>query len=212
MVYGVIMGALTLLSFVIVVYGVGNRDLGFDCNRYHSDECELVFRARACVFAELTWLILVSAWEIKSLRRSMFALDPATSAGSRFPFFKDVYANRFLFFAVVLGAASVFPAVYIPGLNTEVFKHQAITWEWGLAMGSLILFVLGVEAWKAIKRAFGLFGDEEKVRGDVLGLRQGFFTLARSLTGGRLSASATKEKEKFNEGGFDFGTKVEHAV
>ncbi|KAL8949183.1 MAG: hypothetical protein Q9222_004696, partial [Ikaeria aurantiellina] len=84
-VYGTIMGACTLLTFVIVVYNPasGKGRLGIDCNRMYSEECETVFRARAAVFAELTWLILISAWEFKSLRRSLFALDPAGAGGFR---------------------------------------------------------------------------------------------------------------------------------
>ena len=181
-VYGIIMGACTLLTFVIVVYGPGNGDLGFDCNRKHSESCNVVFRARAAVFAELTWLILISAWEFKSIRRSMFSLDPVTSAATSFPFLKDIYSNRFLFYAVVVGALSVFPAVYIPGLNTDVFKHQGITWEWGLAFGGVIIFVIGVETWKGMKRQFGWFKAGEQVESDRLSLNQGFFSFARSLT------------------------------
>ena len=181
-VYGTIMGTLTLLTFVIIVYGPGNGELGFDCNRLYEDSCSVVFRARASVFAELTWLILISAWEFKSLQRSMFSLDPATAETSKFPFFKDIYNNRFLFYAVVIGALSVFPAVYIPGLNTAVFKHKGITWEWGLSFGAVFIFVLGVEAWKACKRSWGLFTAEETVKGDPLSLRQGGWSFAKSFS------------------------------
>ncbi|RDL40342.1 uncharacterized protein BP5553_00321 [Venustampulla echinocandica] len=183
MVYGVIMGTITLLTFVIIIYGVNDGNLGHDCNRFYSDDCKPVFRARATVFAELTWLILISAWEYKSIRRSMFSLDP--NSESRFPLFKDVYENKFLFWAVVIGALSVFPAVYIPGLNTVVFKHIGITWEWGLAFGAVILFVFGIEVWKYIKRTYHLFEEgEEDVNTDrrKLRLRQGFFTMAKSRT------------------------------
>ncbi|OJD23654.1 potassium/sodium efflux P-type ATPase, fungal-type [Blastomyces percursus] len=202
MVYGVIMGACTLLTFVIVVYGVGNgqEDLGLDCNGSSNDSCNVVFRARAAVFAELTWLILISSWEFKHLRNSMFNLDPLRDRSEdrfpSFPFFHDVYENRFLFWAVVIGFASVFPAVYIPGLNTQVFKHRGITWEWALAFGSIFIFVLGVEAWKLVKRRTGWFAEGEDYGAGAglglrrrwpsheLGLRQGFFSFARTLTKG----------------------------
>lgn len=183
-VYGTIMGTCTLLTFVIIIYGPGNADLGVDCNRYYSESCNTVFRARAAVFAELTWLILVSAWEFKNLRRSMFSLDPESSGGSKFPFFKDIYENKFLFYAVVIGAVSVFPAVYIPGLNTQVFKHMGIGWEWALSLGSVVLFVAGVEAWKACKRRFGWFavGGVEEGSERKLGLRQGFISFSRAVS------------------------------
>ncbi|KAI4288128.1 MAG: hypothetical protein L6R35_002609 [Caloplaca aegaea] len=181
-VYGLIMGACTLLTFVIIVYGPGGGELGVDCNRGFFSRCDVVFRARAAVFAELTWLILVSAWEFKSLRRSMFALDPETKRERRFPFFTDIYNNRFLFYAVVIGAASVFPAVYIPGLNTKVFKHMGIGWEWALSVGAIVIFVAGVEAWKACKRRFGWFAGEEEVEEEKLGLRQGFVSFSKSFS------------------------------
>ena len=207
LVYGILMGTCTLLTFVIIIYGVYDGRLGSDCNRsYQTDtyasSCEPVFRARATVFAELTWLILASAWEFKSIRRSMFRLDPATQ--SRFPFFRDVYENRFLFWAVVIGALSVFPAVYIPGLNTKVFKHMGITWEWGLAFGAVIVFVLGVEAWKAVKRHTGWFiseeENEEERRGGRFGLRQGFWGRARSRAGSVRSLNLSRKCTERSEG------------
>lgn len=162
-VYGLLMGVLTLMTFVVVVYGANGGDLGRDCNRAYSDACAAVFRARAAVFAELTWLILVSAWEFKDLRRSMFRLHP--DARSRFPFPRDVYENRFLFWAVILGAVSVFPVVYIPVVNTSVFKHNRISWEWAIVVAALLVFVAGVELWKLTKRTFGLLEDRAVVRG-----------------------------------------------
>ena len=192
-VYGLLKGALTLLSFVAVVYAGG--DLGRDCNRaYDEARCGAMFRARACVFAELAWLILVSAWEFKSLRRSLFRLDPGTKSG--FPFFRDVYDNKFLFWAVVGGALSVFPAVYVPRLSTEVFKHEAITWEWALAGGAVVVFVLGVEGWKLVKRRFGLLVGGEEGGEERLGLRRGFFTVTRSWTGARVGS---EEKGRASE-------------
>ncbi|XMA07855.1 hypothetical protein WAI453_000646 [Rhynchosporium graminicola] len=184
----IIMGTCTILTFVIIIYGVNGGRLGNECNaRYNNDSyetsCDPVFRARAAVFAELTWLILISAWEFKSLRRSMFLLDPTTN--SRFPFFKDVYENKFLFWSVMIGAVSVFPAVYIPYLNTRVLKHTGITWDWTLSFSAIFVFVLGIEGWKAIKRSLRLFeagsdDDKEHLRMRRMGPRQGFFTMAKS--------------------------------
>lgn len=142
----------------------------------------------------------------------MFRLDAGSE--SRFPFFADVWENRFLFWAVIIGAFSVFPAVYIPGLNTSVFKHTGITWEWGLSFGAVIVFVLGIEAWKGIKRKFGLFEegaedrDESERQSRKLGLRQGFFSMAkarsssiRSLSRRGTEVSDLSMKEKLAEMG-----------
>ncbi|KAI1627518.1 Na+-exporting ATPase [Exophiala viscosa] len=194
LVYGTIQGTCCLMTFIFVVYGPGQDGLGVDCNRGYNESCDVVFRARAAVFVELTWLILISAWEFKAMRRSMFRLNPHDTRA--FPFFADIWDNQFLFWSVVLGALSVVPAVYIPGLNTGVFKHKGISWEWAPAIVCVFVFVSGIEAWKYIKRATGLFEEEEtegmkarRHQRSALGLRQGFFTLARSFT-------KTKSEEK----------------
>jgi P-type Na+/K+ transporter len=141
MVYGTIQGTCCLMTFVFIVYGPGPDGLGEDCNKSYNSSCDVVFRARAAVFAELTWLILISAWELKGMRRSMFRLNPNDT--HPFPFFKDIWSNQFLFWSVVIAALSVFPAVYIPGLNTSVFKHKGISWEWAPALLCVIIFVSG---------------------------------------------------------------------
>ena len=184
-VYGLLMGTLCLLTFVIVVFGVGDGNLGHECNRIYSPDCNLVFRARAAVFAELTWLILISAWDIKSIRRSMFRLDPHST--SKFPLFKDLYENKFLFYAVAIGSLIVFPCVYIPGFNDKVFKQKPITWEWALSIGSVVIFVAGMEMWKFTKRKTGWFAQDEadpnpNKKGGLLDLKQGFFSFARTLS------------------------------
>ncbi|KIW22909.1 potassium/sodium efflux P-type ATPase, fungal-type [Cladophialophora immunda] len=200
LVYGTIQGTCCLMTFVFIVYGPGPDGLGRDCNRKYNETCDVVFRARAAVFAELTWLILISAWEFKSLRRSMFRINPHEQRA--FPFFHDVWENQFLFWSVVVGALSVFPAVYIPGLNTSVFKHKGIGWEWAPAVVCVFVFVSGMEAWKYVKRAAGWFAEEETegMKGrrhghhhasGALSLRQGFFTMTRSFT-----KSKSEEKQR----------------
>ncbi|KAH6994249.1 hypothetical protein EDB82DRAFT_188753 [Fusarium venenatum] len=162
-VYGIIMGACTMCTFVIIIYGANGGNLGNECNQRYSEACIPVFKARAATFAELTWLILISAWEFKSLRRSVFRLNPDDD--SRFPVFKDIYSNRFLFWSVIIGGLSVFPVVYIPVLNHKFFKHTGITWEWALAVGFTIVFVAGIELWKMTKRHFHLLEDAPVRRG-----------------------------------------------
>ncbi len=178
------MGTCTLMTFVIVVYGKYDSELGVDCNKSFSERCRPVFRARAAVFAELTWLILVSAWEFKSLRRSLFRLRARDSRP--FPIFQDIYENKFLFWAVVLAALSVFPVVYIPVLNEDVFKHTGISWEWGLVVAMTIVYVVGVELWKDVKRTWQILDDykgiqSEWFQGSEDGKRMSFSTTLRSI-------------------------------
>jgi magnesium-transporting ATPase (P-type) len=76
-----------------------------------------------------------------------------------FSVFKTVYHNKFLFWSVIGGFLATFPIIYIPYLNTEVFKHRGLTWEWGVVAGAVALYIVLIESWKATKRAFGLGVD-----------------------------------------------------
>ena len=40
----------------------------------------------------------------------------------------DIWRNPFLFWAIVAGFVTIFPVLYIPKLNTVVFKHAGISW------------------------------------------------------------------------------------
>lgn len=198
LIYGTIMGTCTLMTFVIIVYGAYGGELGSDCNEGFNESCNAVFKARAATFAELTWMILISAWEFKSLRRSMFHLDP--DDGSKFPFFKDVYANKFLFWSVIIGSLSVFPVVYIPTLNTKFFKHKGITWEWAVSVAFLFLFVAGVELWKFVKRRYHLLEDKPVDRGAVhQGTDEEGTRLGRTLTMTSFKTWASLGRSRTNE-------------
>ncbi|KAF2460680.1 sodium transport ATPase [Lineolata rhizophorae] len=155
MLYGSFMGGLCLAAFASVAYGAGGGDLGEGCNEGFGASCETVFRARATAYATLTYLLLVTAWEVKHFARSIFALDPAFASGP-WAVFPTLWRNRFLFWAVVAGAAVAFPVVYLPVVNREVFKHAAIGWEWGVVAGCVVVYTAGVEAWKAVKRRCGI--------------------------------------------------------
>lgn len=156
MIYGTFMGCLCLVSYVIVAYGVGNGDLGRDCNESYNSTCDLPYRARGTAYAVLTVLLSVMAWEAKHLRRSLFNMNPEDHGHGLTSVFHTVTKNRFLFWAVMAGLLTPFPIIYIPVINREVFRHDQLSWEWGLVGGSLVLFVALVEAWKACKRRFGI--------------------------------------------------------
>lgn len=153
LVYGLWMSALCLSSFLLVVFGFGDGNLGSECNEGYSDECELVFRGRATTFVSLTWFALFLAWEMVDTRRSFFRMQP-NSKRYFTQWMHDVWRNKFLFWAVIAGFITIFPTIYIPVLNHDVFKHAPIDWEWGIVFVEAILFFAGCEAWKWGKRVF----------------------------------------------------------
>ncbi|KAG0377683.1 Na+ ATPase [Mortierella sp. AD032] len=60
--------------------------------------------------------------------------------------------NKMLWVSFVVGVLLVFPVIYIPGLNHNVFKHSAISYEWGLVIAATVLFIMWAELYKFIKR------------------------------------------------------------
>ena len=150
--YGLTMGVLCLVSFAIVIFGASGGQLGRNCNHGFSPECEPVFRARATVFAVLSFLLLLTAWEVKHFSRSLFNLYPERGHTGPTAVFHAVWYNRFLFWAVAAGFVVTFPVIYIPVFNAMVFKHTAITWEWAVVAGCCAVYLAVVEGWKAVKR------------------------------------------------------------
>ncbi len=66
----------------------------------------------------------------------------------------DVRRNPLLFWSILAGFLTIFPTLYIPVINHQVFKHTGITWEWSIVVIEAILFFLGCETWKWCKRIF----------------------------------------------------------
>ncbi|ORX97929.1 potassium/sodium efflux P-type ATPase [Basidiobolus meristosporus CBS 931.73] len=142
LVYGTLMGGLSLLNFVLVVFGFGDGNLGHDCNSAYSDACDLVFRARGAAFSCLTLLILLHAYNCRSLREPQW-LPPGI---------RNYYSNRPLFWSIFLGCGLLIPVLYIPYVNTSIFKHQYLTWEWAVVGVSVLIFLAASELYKLIKR------------------------------------------------------------
>ncbi|GAW27007.1 putative Na or K P-type ATPase [Rosellinia necatrix] len=153
--YGFFMGSLCIFAFAFVSYGPNEWAVSLarseDCNHGYAAMCDPVYRARATTFATLSFLLLITAWEVKHFTRSLFNMYPERFAGP-FSVVRTVLRNRFLFWAVAAGFLVTFPVIYIPVVNRVVFKHTAIDWEWGVVAAAVVAYVALVEAWKAAKR------------------------------------------------------------
>lgn len=142
--YGVIMGGLAFGNFCIVIFGFGNGQLAANCNSAYRDECDTIFKARAASYATLTLLILLHAYNCRSLRQPAWSLKGL----------RNLYSNSFLANSIILGILLLFPAIYIPGVNHTVFHHTVITHEWGLVLAACAIFIILSEIYKFLKRAF----------------------------------------------------------
>lgn len=167
--YGLWMSALCLATFSLIVYRWNGGDLGMDCNDDYNDSCEVVFKARGSTFVVITWFSLFLAWEVTNMRRSFFAMG--NDAHWYNQWLVDTWKNKFLFACVVAGFFSVFPILYIPGLNHIVFLHKGPDgWMWGIIFIATLLFFVGVETWKMGKR-FTLRRLDHRARTNMSELR-----------------------------------------
>ena len=169
-VYGIWMGVIALVCYIVVIEGVGDGDLGHDCNESYNETCDLTYRARSTAYAIITMQLSIMAWEAKHMTLGLWNMDPSGTHGV-LQVFPNIYKNKFLFWSVVVGIITPFPAIFIPVINRQVFRHNPISWEWGLVMGSNVLFVAGCEAYKAAKRKH--FSNLEKRREVVVRTKQG---------------------------------------
>ncbi|KAJ2264855.1 hypothetical protein IWW46_006131 [Coemansia sp. RSA 2440] len=65
---------------------------------------------------------------------------------------KRVHENRFLFGGVICGTILCLLCMYVPGLNTAVLKMKGISWEWGIVLITLLVFLILSELYKFAKR------------------------------------------------------------
>lgn len=139
--YGMLLAALALANFSITLYGYFNGDLGYGCNESISDaRCDFTGQARGACFASFLIVLMVHAFTCKHPTKSVLQMN-----------FLD---NKTLLASVVVLTLSVFPVVYIPVINEEVFLLASLGWEWGMIFASVIIYMACAEGYKFIRRYY----------------------------------------------------------
>lgn len=159
-VYGVVIGVLTLVNFIIVVFVVeahasapavlGTRQAERCNTDYTSETCAYIFRGRGCAFGSLIVLVLLHAYVCKDLHLSIFHMN--------------ITDNRFLALTFFLGLAILPLTYYVSFLCNQWFYQAPITWEWGLIVLSGIVFLLFSECYKACIRKRLFLSEEDELR------------------------------------------------
>ena len=109
---------------------------------HYSPSCDGVFKGRATAYACLTLLILAHAINCRALS------EPGWTRKN----LATLKYNKTLWLSVVVGTILVFPIIYIPGLNHNVFKHSSLSYEWGYVIAAVTIFIGFAEGYKFIKR------------------------------------------------------------
>ncbi|ORX35135.1 putative calcium-transporting ATPase 3 [Kockovaella imperatae] len=136
--YGLLMGALALVNFVIVLWGYYPGYLGRYCNEGDADICDPVFQARATCFATLIIILMIHALECKHFSKGLFQVN-----------LRD---NKVLLWCAIVLMLLTFPVVYIPVINNKVFLIGSLGWEWGIIFGMIFVYLASTEAYKWGKR------------------------------------------------------------
>ncbi|WVN87594.1 uncharacterized protein L203_102777 [Cryptococcus depauperatus CBS 7841] len=137
--YGFLIGSLSLVNFVIVLWGYFPGNLGQYCNEGDSTICEPVFQARGTCFATLVIILMIHAIECKHFSKGIGQID-----------WMD---NKF-------------PIVYIPRINDSVFLIGGLKWEWGITFGMIAVYLACTELYKWVKRVYRRRQAPASVRGD----------------------------------------------
>ncbi|KAJ2858933.1 hypothetical protein GGH94_006366 [Coemansia aciculifera] len=140
--YGFSIGLLSISNFWLIISGFGDGNMAEHCNKGYTEECDLVFRARGAVFATLTLGILLHAYNCRRIRGPMWSWN----------MLKRFHENKFLLGGFISGTILCLLCMYVPGLNTSVLKMKGISWEWGVVLITLLVFLILSELYKFGKR------------------------------------------------------------
>ncbi|KAL6075302.1 P-type ATPase [Balamuthia mandrillaris] len=123
-IYGIIMGALSLTSFIVM-------NIVWDFT---------VKQSQVTTFISLTIMLLYHGYNCRRLKSSSFDHT----------FFIQCWPFHLTF---ILGSISVVLSVYIPGINNVIFRQEDPGWRgWALGAGSVVLFVILSEMYKVLRR------------------------------------------------------------
>ncbi|KAI8082721.1 potassium/sodium efflux P-type ATPase [Halteromyces radiatus] len=143
--YGFMIGLICFCNFIVVIWGGadGYASLGIDCNKEYDEGCRTVYQARGALFATLTVLNLLHGFTCRDLIHSTWSFKALRGP-----------QNFYLYGSFLFGLVLLVIVLYVPVLNTSVFKHEGITWEWGMTAASVLAYIALAELWKALKRKF----------------------------------------------------------
>ncbi|CCW62060.1 unnamed protein product [Phytomonas sp. EM1] len=159
-IYGLWLGAASLIGFVVILYGFENGPAGHDCNkRTGTMECKPVWQARCTAFSILYFGLFIHAYTVRHPRLSIFRMK-----------WLD---NMWIFGSVVMGTVLFIPIVYVDAIAHNIFVHHMITWHWAVLVVAVLSFLGLCELYKVIKnilypiKRLSVFFDEEE-RSEIL--------------------------------------------
>jgi hypothetical protein len=176
----------TTIGAYIFELHLNNNDLGSGCNFSPGGPCDGVYQIRSAVTGALSLKILFLACELVDTERSLWRLYRKSDLGyTNESFFRrlieypaifyerQVKANWWLTWGVVIGVVATICGILIPGLNTEVLKQGFLHGEqWAVVIISFMVYVSLTWTYKLCKRLY--YRSEVKV--PAWRTKRGYFT------------------------------------
>jgi len=138
--YGFLIGALSIVNFVIVLWGYFPGNLGEYCNEGFSASCDPVFQARSTCYSTLVIILMIHSLQCKHFSRGIFQVN--------------LLDNKVLLWCALVLMLTTFPIVYIPVINDKVFLIGSLGWEWGIVFGMILVYLASSELYKWCKRIY----------------------------------------------------------
>lgn len=144
LVYSISLAGFTLSVFYIVLFGAGNGVQAVNCDSDFTEGCYDLYRARSALLVLYSYFSLVLAVHCRSYRRSEWNVR-----GIKETIHTHAWVGTLIFDTIGL---LIF--IYVPTVNVQGFRQAPISWEWGLCIGFILLWIAFGEVYKMIKRKF----------------------------------------------------------
>ncbi|OAD77150.1 hypothetical protein PHYBLDRAFT_109138 [Phycomyces blakesleeanus NRRL 1555(-)] len=145
LVYGLSSTASFSVAFFVPLYTIGNGIEGVNCDSHYVEgACDSLYRARASLLVATIFFSLLIMVHCRSYRESEW-----NWAGLKKTFGSKTFTGTLIFDIVCLLIFLNIPVVAIEG-----FRMKEITWEWGLNVGIVLVYILFGEAYKFFKRRY----------------------------------------------------------
>jgi potassium/sodium efflux P-type ATPase len=143
-VYAIVWAAILLGAFYIVLFGAGNGVDAINCDVTYTDGCYALYRGRSVMIITFTYTSLVTAIHCRSYRRPEWSLRGI----------KETWKSTTMMGTLVFDTVGLLIFVYVPKVNVQGFRQLNISWEWGLCIAAILLWIAFGEFFKLLKRQF----------------------------------------------------------
>lgn len=142
-VYAIGMTIICMVAYVVPLYTVGNGIGASECDtNYQEGPCYAFYRARASLLTTFLFSSIVVMVHVRSYRRIEWNWEGI----------KKTFKSKVIIGTLIFDIVTLVLFMYIPKVAIEGFSMIGMQWEWGMAVGLNLFYVVFGEVYKLIKR------------------------------------------------------------